>query len=99
MEEFDWTTVMMVAVLAMMVLFMIRNSRKRKADLENLRTQIAPGAEVMTSGGLFGVIVSIDEENNQAVIESVPGTRFRVHTQAIGRVVEPVAAADATDAA
>ena len=33
-SEFDWTTVFMVAVLAMMVLFMIRNGRKRKADAE-----------------------------------------------------------------
>jgi preprotein translocase subunit YajC len=92
-SEFDWTTVFMVAVLAMMVLFMIRNGRKRKADAEALRAQIVEGAEVMTTTGIYGTIISIDAEKNEAVIESVPGTRFRVHPQAIARVVEPTAPA------
>ncbi len=92
-SEFDWTTVFMVAVLAMMVLFMIRNGRKRKADAEALRAQIVEGAEVMTTTGIYGTIISIDSENNVAVVESVPGTSFRIHPQAIARVVEPTAPA------
>ena len=44
-----------------------------------------PGAKVMTTFGVFGTVLSIDEENNQVTIESGPGTVLRVHRQAIGR--------------
>ena len=95
----DPFTLMMVAVLALMVVFMIRNSRKQKADREALIAKVVKGANVMTASGIFGTIVSIDVEENEVVIETTPGTKLRVHRQAISTVVEkstPAATASAT---
>jgi preprotein translocase subunit YajC len=58
----DLTTLMMVAVLALMVIFMIRNSRKQKADREALVSKVVKGANVMTTSGIFGTVLSIDDE-------------------------------------
>jgi preprotein translocase subunit YajC len=77
------------ALLAIVIIFMFRNSRKRRADAEKLQTQMVPGAEIMTQTGIFGTLISIDEETNQAIIETTPGTKLRVHRQVLARVVEP----------
>ena len=88
----DYLTIGLVAVLAIMVIFMFRNSRKRKRDAEELQNKFVPGAEVMTQHGIYGTLVSIDDEKNEAVIETTPGTKLRVHRQTISRVIDPVVA-------
>jgi len=88
----DYLTIGLVAVLAIMVIFMFRNSRKRKRDAEELQNKFVPGAEVMTQHGIYGTLVSIDDEKNEAVIETTPGTKLRVHRQTISRVIDPIEA-------
>ena len=75
-----------------MIFFMFRNSRKRKRDAEELQSKIVPGAEVMTQHGIYGTLISVDDEKNEAIIETTPGTQLRVHRQTISRVVDPVEA-------
>jgi len=88
----DPLTIGLVVLLAVMVIFMFRNSRKRKRDAEELREKFVPGAEVMTQHGIYGTLISIDEEKNEAIIETTPGTKLRVHRQTISRVIDPVEA-------
>lgn len=97
----DPLTIVMLGVLAMLVFFMFRNSRKRKQDLEELQLKMVPGAEVMTNFGLFGTLVSVDDENNVATIETSPGSTVRVHRQTLARVIEdePATEDDSTAAA
>jgi preprotein translocase subunit YajC len=85
----DPLTIGLVLLLVIMVIFMVRNSRKRKRDAEELQNKFVPGVEVMTQHGIYGTLISIDDEKNEAVIETTPGTRLRVHRQTIARVVEP----------
>lgn len=94
---FDPFTIIMLAVLAVLIFFMFRNSRKRQAEARELQTKVQPGAKVMTNFGVFGTILSIDEDENQVLLETSPGTVLTVHRQTVARVVEPVAAAPATD--
>ncbi len=82
------------ALLAIVIIYMFRNSRKRRRDMEELQEKMVPGAEVMTQTGIFGTLVSIDDETNQAIIETTPGTKLRVHRQVLARVVEPEVPAD-----
>ncbi|MFN4000779.1 preprotein translocase subunit YajC [Microcella sp.] len=84
----DPLTIVMLGVLALLIFFMFRNSRKRKQDLELLQEKMVPGAEVMTNFGLFGTLVSIDDEANVATIETSPGSTVRVHRQTLARVIE-----------
>ncbi|RZS66155.1 preprotein translocase subunit YajC [Agromyces ramosus] len=86
---FDPFTIIMLAVLAVLIFFMFRNSRKRQADARELQSKVQPGAKVMTNFGVFGTILSMDEEENQVLLETSPGTVLTVHRQTIARVVEP----------
>lgn len=89
--QFDGLTIAMLAILAVLVFFMFRNSRKRKAQAEALRKQIVPGADVMTNFGLFGKLVSVDEVAKVSELEVAPGVIVRVHSQTIAKVVDEVA--------
>lgn len=89
----------MLAVLAVLIFFMFRNSRKRQKDAAQLQTQVVPGAKVMTNSGLFGTILSIDDEENEVLLESTPGTVLALHRQTIARVVTPVEVPDTVEAA
>jgi preprotein translocase subunit YajC len=86
---FDPLTILMVVILAALVFFMFRNSRKRRKEQEETRSKMVPGAEVMTNFGLYGTLVSVDEDDNSAVIETSPGHTVKVHRQVLARVVEP----------
>ena len=88
---FDPFTIIMLAVLAVLIFFMFRNSRKRQADARELQSKVQPGAKVMTNFGVFGTILSIDEDENQVLLETSPGTVLTVHRQTVARVVEPKA--------
>jgi len=78
----------MMAVLALFIFFQFRASKKRKAEQEELSTKMVPGAEVMTQFGVFGTLLSIDEEKNEALLETTPGTVIRLHRQTILKVVK-----------
>ena len=88
----DPLTLVMLAVLAMLVFFMFRNGRKRKRDQEALQATMVAGADVMTNFGMYGTIVSIDEEENKVALLIAPGTIVNIHRQTIARVIEPVVA-------
>jgi len=98
----DPLTIGLFALIAVMIFFMFRNSRKRRQEAEELALKMVPGAEIMTQHGIYGTLISLDEEKNEAIVETMPGTQLRVHRQTLARVVEPevadeVEAGDASD--
>jgi preprotein translocase subunit YajC len=82
-------TIVMVVVLAALIFFMFRNSRKRQKEAAQTRSKMVPGVEVMTNFGLYGTLLSVDDDDNTALIETSPGTVVKVHRQVLARVVEP----------
>lgn len=95
---FDIFSLLLPLALAFLIFTMFRKQRKMKKEVAEQRTQMVPGTEVMTNFGLFGTIVSLDEDNNKALIEISPGVTATVHTQTLSKVVtpEPVVAEEET---
>ncbi|WP_181036392.1 preprotein translocase subunit YajC [Arthrobacter sp. B1805] len=87
-QSFDIFSLLLPLALAFLIFTMFRRQRKAQQQVKEMRTQMEPGTEVMTQFGLFGTIVSIDQENNKAVLELSPGTHATVHTQALSKVVQ-----------
>lgn len=88
-----------LALAALLIFFLFNSRRKQKARAEEIKTGLVPGATVMTTFGVFGTVLSIDDENNQVTLESGPGTVLRVHRQAIGQINNPEAGGAAADGA
>ncbi|WP_010202693.1 preprotein translocase subunit YajC [Salinibacterium sp. PAMC 21357] len=83
----DPLSIAMLAILGVLIFFMFRNSRKRKAQMAELRDQMVPGVEVMTNFGLFGTLISNDTVSNSAEIEISSGVIIKVHSQTLAKVV------------
>ncbi len=77
----------MFAVLAFLIFTMVRNSRKRKQQAEETRSQMVPGVEVMTNFGLYGTLISVDEVSKVAELEISHGNVVKVHSQTLSKVV------------
>ena len=90
--QIDPLTIVMVVILAALIFFMFRNSRKRQREAAETRSKMVPGAEVMTNFGLYGTLLSVNEDDNTALVETSPGTVIKVHRQVLARVVEPTVA-------
>lgn len=87
--------IILFGLLAVMLVFMFVNSRKRqkqmKAQQEEKAAKTIPGAKVLLQGGLYGTVVSYDpvDLDKAAEIELAPGVVIEVHSQSILRIVEP----------
>lgn len=92
--------IIVVVALGLFVFMQFRTAKKRRDEAAELQEKMLPGTEIMTNYGLYGTIVSIDDENNVALIETTPGTVLRIHRQTILKAVEDnVVAGDVDEAA
>jgi preprotein translocase subunit YajC len=87
----DIMTILLFVMLGIFIFMMFRRNKKTQQQQASLQSQFAPGVEVMTSFGLYGRIVSIDDEDNKVVLELSPGNLATVHRQAVTKIVEPAA--------
>ena len=83
-------TILLFAMLGVFIFMMFRRNKKTQQTQAKLQSQFAPGVDVMTSFGLFGRIVSMDDAENKVVLELSPGNLATVHRQAVTKIVEPV---------
>lgn len=83
----DPLTIAMFGVLAVLVFFTWRSSKKRKDAAEKQKEALKPGVDIMTNFGLYGTVVSIDTVTNIAEIEVSPGNILRLHPGAIAKVI------------
>lgn len=64
---------------------LIRPQRSRQRAQKAVLASLEVGDEVMTSGGIFGTIVEIDEDEGVLTVEIAPGTRVRMLRQGISQ--------------
>ena len=55
---------MMVAIFAIMYFFMIRPQQKKQKESRDFQNQLTEGTQVVTSGGIYGTVKSIDLTRN-----------------------------------
>lgn len=67
--------------------------RRMRKEQAAMMASLAPGAEVMTHGGLYGTVVEIDDD--VVVLEVSPDVTMRWAKRAIARVVTPLDSEDA----
>ena len=89
----DPMTLIMLGMIALLIIFMIRNGKKRREQIANLQAGVQPGAEVMLQSGIYGVVEDIDEEEQKVTLRS--GTSLLiVHRSAVTTIVAPIEASD-----
>lgn len=93
----DPTLILLVVALGAFIVFQVFQGKKRKRETEERQTKFVPGVEIMTNYGLYGTILTMDEETNVVEIESSPGTVLRIHRQTILKVADYAVVAEPED--
>ena len=76
---------LLLAVLALMIIFLIMQNRRRKKDVEAMQNSLEVGSQVILHAGVKGRVLSISEDELE--IESGKGTKLRVLRGAVGKVL------------
>jgi preprotein translocase subunit YajC len=82
-------------LLVLFVLMMFNSQRKRQRQFNQMQSRLQVGQDVVTTAGLHGTIVELDDE--VAVLETAPGQTVRWDRRAIARVVAESEVADRDD--
>ena len=64
---------MMVAIFAVMWFFMIRPQQKRQKEIQQFQNQLTEGTQVVTGGGIYGTVKSIDLTKNTVEVKIAQG--------------------------
>ena len=64
---------------------LIRPQQRRAKAQQALVSSVQVGDEVMTTGGIFGTISEIDDDEGTIELEIAPGTRIRMVRSGIAR--------------
>ena len=76
---------MPIILIAVMYFLMIRPQMKRAKEHKGMLDKLSKGDEVITSGGIAGVITDIGE--NFITVEVADNVRLRVQKAAVGNVL------------
>ncbi|HVA59755.1 MAG TPA: preprotein translocase subunit YajC [Mycobacteriales bacterium] len=74
--------------IGLVFLFMRPGRNRRRQQVDSVRQQVVPGAEVRTNAGLYATVVSVDAD--YLVLEIAPGVRARFDPRVVVAVVTPV---------
>ncbi len=61
------------AIIVLLIVWMVFSSKKRKKqeqDAQNLINAVGPGNKVKTIGGVCGIVVEVDNEENTFILET-----------------------------
>ncbi|WP_411850732.1 preprotein translocase subunit YajC [Stenotrophomonas sp. LGBM10] len=82
----SWTTFLVpIVLIAVMYFLMIRPQMKRQKEHKAMLEKIKRGDEVLTNGGIAGVVTDIGD--NFITIEVADNVRIRVQKGAVGNVL------------
>lgn len=75
--------VMMVAIFAIMWLFMIRPQQKKQKEIRNFQNSLQEGTKVVTGGGIYGTVKCIDLTTNTLELEVARGVVITVDKSSV----------------
>jgi preprotein translocase subunit YajC len=88
--------IFILALLALMWFLIIRPQRRRQQAAQQLLTKIDVGKEIVTAGGLYGTVTSV--EGDEVRVEIAAGVEVRIAKRAVAGVMneeqEPEQAAE-----
>ncbi|MDY3063504.1 MAG: preprotein translocase subunit YajC [Bacteroidaceae bacterium] len=75
--------IMIVLIFVIMYFFMIRPQKKKQKQIENFRKSLGVGNQVVTAGGIHGVIREVNNANNTVVLEIDKNVKITIEKSSI----------------
>ena len=70
--------IMMVAIFAIMYFFMIKPQQKRQKEIQNFQNSLQEGTQVVTGGGIYGIVKKIDLATGIIEVKIADGVVIKV---------------------
>lgn len=87
-SESSWASMIpMVLIFVVFYFLLIRPQEKKKKQHEALISTVKKGEEVMTTSGVFGRVVDIDNNSNTVELEISKGVEVKILKSAIADIV------------
>ena len=80
------TVLMLVGWLAIMYFLLIRPQKKQQKQMDELRSSIEPGDNIMTTGGFYGVVLDVVDDTVIVEFGNNKNCRIPMHKNAIAEV-------------
>jgi preprotein translocase subunit YajC len=87
---------LILGAFVLVYFMMIRPQQRRRREVQNMQSTMEVGDQIITVGGLYGTVISIDDDSVQ--LEIAPGVTARYAKAAIGKVHQKAVSDDADDA-
>lgn len=78
--------IMLVVLFAIMWFFMIRPQNKKQKEIQKFRNALKVGDKVVTIGGVYGTVKSIDDTENTVTLEIATGVKVIFAKEAINPI-------------
>lgn len=81
-----FTIIYVVAIFAIMYFLFIRPQKKEQKKMDALRNAVAPGDNIMTTGGFYGVVLDVVDDTVIVEFGNNKNCRIPMHKNAIAEV-------------
>ena len=62
---------------------MIRPQQKKQKEIQNFRNSIVVGSQVVTAGGIYGTVKSIEDADNTLIVEIARDVKVKVDRNSV----------------
>ena len=90
-----FTLLIFAGFFVLIYFLMIRPQQRRRREVETMQKSMDIGDEIVTVGGLYGVVRGIEDDT--VLLEIAPGVTARYARAAIGKVTQKAAGDEAAD--
>ncbi len=87
MTYFIQMGVMFAGVIGIMYFLVIRPQKKREAERQQMLASVRKNDRILTSGGIFGVVMSVKDNEVVLRIDDSANVRVRVARSAVAEIV------------
>jgi preprotein translocase subunit YajC len=79
--------IVIIAMFALLWLLLIRPQRAKQQQHDRMVENVDIGDEVLSSGGIYGLVRGVDDDANELHVEIAPGIEVRMDRRAVGAIV------------
>ena len=84
----DGSLLILILLFGVLYFVLIRPQKARQQRQQQLLSSVEPGDEILTVGGLYGIVQSEDEEGD-LIVEIAEGIHVRVARRSVATIVKP----------
>lgn len=89
--------IIIIAMFALLWFLLLRPQRAKQQAHARMVENVDVGDEVLSTGGVYGIVRGVDDENSELHVEIAPGVEVRMDRRAVGAVVRSDESADEED--